>query len=309
MWQTFYHRVSAEHQLAVTYAGNPLGIPVLFLHGGPGAGCKLEHFRYFDLKRYWVVLFDQRGSGRSLPFGSLIDNTSQDLIDDIEQLRRLFGVDRWLLFGGSWGSYLALAYAIHHPDRISGLVLRSICLGRPEEHTWLYQFGASELFTHAWQQFRAFIPLAEQDDLLKAYYQRLMSMDFDTQWMAAQQWSSWMMACLALPLPEVWPQDVVEKQRFMAQVRIEAHYYHHQLFFPVNFVCDQLPRLSAIPAAIVHGQHDFLCPPANAVILHQHLSQAHLTIVANAGHLSSAPGMFDALVESLSLVASQLCLA
>ena len=298
MWQSFYHRVSAEHQLAVTFAGNPDGIPVLFLHGGPGAGCKLDHFAYFDLTRYWVVLFDQRGCGRSLPFGELNDNTSQDLISDIEHLRLALGVKRWLLFGGSWGSYLALAYAIHYPLNVSGMVLRSICLGRPEEHTWLYQLGASELFPEAWQDFQYFIPEAERADLLKAYYQRLMNHDE----LAAWHWSSWAMACLALSLPLVLPEDLTERQRWLAQTRIEIHYYYHQLFFPINFVRDHLSTLTHIPIEIVHGTHDFLCPPANAVTLKRYLPDATLTLVPQAGHLSSAPGMFDALMLALARI-------
>lgn len=299
MWQSFYHQVSAGHRLAVTFAGNPRGIPVLFLHGGPGAGCKLEHFAYFDLTRYWVVLFDQRGSGRSLPFGELNANTSADLIEDIESLRAYFGVSRWLLFGGSWGSYLALAYAIHHPEHVAGLVLRSICLGRPEEHDWLYRFGASELFAKEWHAFREFIPSEERDDLLGAYYHRLMALE---PCVAAFRWSRWAMACLELPLPDAWPEEGVARDRWLAQIRIEAHYYYHQLFFPRNFIFEQLARLAAIPLQIVHGQHDFLCPPSNAIALQRQLPHSTLTLVATAGHLSSAPGMFTALTAALQAI-------
>ncbi len=303
MYQSFYHKVTDDHQLAVTFAGNPAGIPVLFLHGGPGAGCKLSHCDYFDLSRYWVVLFDQRGSGRSLPYGALEHNSSSDLIQDIESLRRLFGVQQWLLFGGSWGSYLALAYAIHYPHHVSGMVLRSICLGRLEEHDWLYYRGASELFPDAWQAFTAFIPEAEHAALLAAYYQRLMSDDIAIAWPAAWHWSRWAMACLELPLPIAMPEDWAIRRQWLLQARIEAHYYYHQLFFPVNFVQINLPKLQNIPIQIVHGQYDFLCPVANAVILQRHLPHSQLTIVPKAGHLSAAPGMFDALIAALVALA------
>lgn len=298
MIQNFYCDVGAGHQLWVMFAGNPQGIPVLFLHGGPGAGCKLDHFAYFDLDRYWVVLFDQRGSGRSQPYGELNANTSQDLIADIERLRVLFGVERWLLFGGSWGSFLALSYAVHHPDRVAALVLRSICLGRQQEHDWLYCFGANQLFPQAWQNFCDFIATEERNDLLSAYYRCLMSVDPQLQWQAAWRWSSWAMACLELPAIEE-PQIAAERQRWIAQVRIEVHYFFHQLFFPPHHIFNALPGLNAIPTAIVHGTHDFLCPVDNAVSLQRLLPLSHLTLVPQAGHLSSAPGMFAALQQAL----------
>jgi proline iminopeptidase len=300
MIQSFYHLVNGQ-SLALSFAGNPQGIPVLFLHGGPGAGCKREHLTYFDLDRYWVVLWDQRGSGRSLPFGTLTDNTTQDLLADMESLRQLFGVERWLLFGGSWGSYLALSYALHYPERVSGMVLRSICLGRQQEHDWLYHFGANQLFPEAWQDFLTFIPKEEQSDLLTAYYHRLMASDFQLQWQAAWHWSCWAMACLQLAIP-CEPQTVSERRLWIAQVRIELHYFYHQLFSPKHFVVDSLSKINTIPLSIVHGAHDFLCPPNNAVTLHQKMPNSQLTLVAHAGHLSSAAGMFEALKAALAWV-------
>lgn len=303
MKQSFYVNVGQHHQCAVVLAGNPRGIPVLFLHGGPGAGCKLDHLAYFDLERYWVVLWDQRGSGRSLPHGELQENTTGHLLADIEHLRQLLGVSQWLLFGGSWGSFLALTYAIHYPKHVSGLVLRSVCLGREQEHDWLYRAGAHHLFPEAWHSFNQAIPADERDDLLTAYYSRLMNDDLSIAWPAAWHWSSWAMACLEIPLP-IEPQEREVRQTWLRQVRLEVHYYYHQLFLPKHFVWEALPSLQHVPLAIVHGCHDFLCPPDNAHALHQALPQSHLTMVANAGHLSSSPGMFEALQAALARVSA-----
>lgn len=305
MIQSFYVNVSEHHQLAVVLAGNPRGIPVLFLHGGPGAGCKLDHLAYFDLERYWVVLWDQRGSGRSLPHGELRDNTTQHLLADIEWLRRELGVSQWLLFGGSWGSFLALTYAIHYPAQVSGMVLRSICLGRQLEHDWLYRAGAHLLFPQAWQSFRQWLPHDEREDMLQAYYTRLMHEDHCIAWRAAWHWSCWAMACLELPLPAE-PQEVEIQKTWLRQVRLEVHYFYHQLFLPKHFVCDHLTTLRHLPLAIVHGSHDFLCPPDNAYALHQAMPASHLTMVEGAGHLSSAPGMFEALQAGLGWVGDRL---
>lgn len=301
MMHSFYLNVSEQHQLAVVFAGNPRGIPVLFLHGGPGAGCKLDHLAYFDLERYWVILWDQRGSGRSQPHGELHDNTTAHLLADIECLRQQLGVSQWLLFGGSWGSFLALTYAIHYPQHVSGMVLRSVCLGREVEHDWLYRAGAHLLFPEAWQRFCQWIPSSERGDLLSAYYQRLMTEDLAIAWPAAWRWSSWSMACLELPLP-LEPEDSEIQLAWLRQVRLEVHYFYHQLFLPKHFVVDALASIQHLPLAIVHGSHDFLCPPDNANALHQAMPHSHLTIVPHAGHLSSSPGMFEALQTALQRV-------
>lgn len=297
---SFYLHVSEPHRLLIRFAGNPHGIPVLFLHGGPGSGCKPEHLAYFDLSRYWVFLMDQRGSGHSTPVEALASNSTLELMADIEALRQQFGIDQWLVFGGSWGSFLGLAYALHYPRHVSGLVLRSVCLGRQQEHDWLYRFGANQLFPQAWRAFQGFIPRSQQQDLLSAYYERAMSQDLSVSWPAVWQWSCWAAACLELPAP-LEPETVEQRHRWLSQVRLELHYFYHQLFLPVHFVVDGLSHIHQ-PVAIVHGARDFLCPVDNAVSLHEQLPWSHLILVPEAGHLSSAPGMFEALCQALNWV-------
>lgn len=292
-------RVSDVHELYWEESGNPDGKPVVFLHGGPGGGTEAKHRRYFDPSVYRIVLFDQRGCGRSTPFASLEANTTWDLVADIEKLRVELGIETWQVFGGSWGSTLSLAYAETHPERVTELVLRGIFLLRKEEIRWFYQEGASWVFPDAWQEYWNHIPEAERGDLLKAYYARLTSDDPAVQRAAAKIWSVWegRTSCL---IPNV---DLINRtagdEFSLAFARIEAHYFVNdgwlvdgkELLAPAN-----IARIRHIPGVIVQGRYDVVCPAKSAWDLHQVWPEATLHIVKDAGHAASEPGTVHELV-------------
>ena len=294
-------RVSAAHELYYEQCGNPKGRPVVFLHGGPGAGLVPDYRRFFDPEAYRVILFDQRGSGQSVPHASLDDNTTWHLVADIEQLREHFGVDQWLVFGGSWGSTLALAYAETHPDRVSGLVLRGIFLGRQNEARWFYEDsqGASAIFPDNWENFLGVIPEAERGDMIGAYYRRLTSTDESIRQEAARAWSIWESSALRL-LPD---QDLIdefsEPEKAVALARIECHYFTNDCFFETdNYLLEHVDRIRHIPAVIVHGRYDIICPLMSAWELHRAWPEATFNIIPDAGHATSEPGITDALVRA-----------
>ena len=287
--------VEPPHVLYVEECGNPDGIPALFLHGGPGAGCEPYHRRFFDPAAYRIVLFDQRGAGRSQPHASLVDNTTPALIDDIERLRTALGIERWLLFGGSWGSTLALAYAQTHPQRVLGLVLRGIFLCRPWEIRWFYQEGANRIFPDYWQEFIAPIPENERDDLLRAHYRRLTSDDEATRLRSARAWSVWEGRTATLRPNQAVVDFFASPHTALSLARIEAHYFVHDTFLRPNQLLDDAYRLADIPGFIVHGRYDVICPLANAWDLKQVWSQARLEVVADAGHSAAEPGIAAAL--------------
>lgn len=291
--------VDHGHELYFEECGNPAGKPVVFLHGGPGAGCSAKSRRFFDPARYRIVLFDQRGSGRSTPHASLIANTTWHLVADIETLREHLGIERWMVFGGSWGSTLALAYAETHPDRVSELVLRGIFMLRRSELTWFYQQGCDALFPDAWEGFLAPIPPAERGDLMSAYHRRLTHADPAVQLEAARAWSIWEgSTSFLLQDPrhiEATGQDLFA----LAFARIECHYFVHGGFFERD---DQLlanvGRIRHIPSVIVQGRYDVVCPMRSAWDLHRAWPEAALRVIADAGHSAFEAGIVDALVEA-----------
>ena len=294
-------RVSAVHELYYEQCGNPKGKPVVFLHGGPGAGLVPDYRRFFDPEAYRVILFDQRGSGRSVPHASLDDNTTWHLVADIEQLREHFGVDQWLVFGGSWGSTLALAYAETHPERVSGLVLRGIFLGRQNEASWLYEDnqGASAIFPDNWEDFLRVIPEAERGDMIGAYYRRLTSTDKTTRQEAARAWSIWESSALRLLPDQELIDEFSEPEKAVALARIECHYFTNNCFFETdNYLLEHIDRIRHIPAVIVHGRYDIICPLRSAWELHRAWPEATLNIIPDAGHATSEPGITDALVRA-----------
>jgi proline iminopeptidase len=298
-------KVSPVHELYFEESGNPLGKPVVFFHGGPGGGTEPKHRRFFDPARYRIVLFDQRGCGKSLPFASLEDNTTWHLVSDIEAIREHLGIDRWLVFGGSWGSTLALAYAQTHPERVTGLVLRGIFLTRPEEVRWFYQEGTSWIFPDAWQEFLEHIPEAERGDMLRAYYARLTSADLVVQRAAAKIWSVWegRTSCL-VPNLELIARTAGEDFS-LAFARIEAHYFVHDAWLAgARSLLRNTAKLRGIPGVIVHGRYDVVCPVKNAWDLHQAWPEAELKIVADAGHAASEPGTTHELVSACDRFAS-----
>ena len=294
-------RVSAVHDLYYEQCGNPRGKPVVFLNGGPGAGLVPDYRRFFDPEAYRVVLFDQRGSGRSVPHASLDDNTTWHLVADIEQLREHFGVDQWLVFGGSWGSTLALAYAETHPERVSGLVQRGVFLGRQNEARWFYEDsqGASAIFPDNWEDFLRVIPEAERGDMIGAYYRRLTSTDESTRQEAARAWSIWESSALRLLPDQELIDEFSEPEKAVALARIECHYFTNNCFFETdNYLLEHVDRIRHIPAVIVHGRYDIICPLMSAWELHRAWPEATLNIIPDAGHATSEPGITDALVRA-----------
>ena len=291
--------VDARHALYYEQCGNPKGKPVVLLHGGPGGGCNAKMRRFHDPSKYRIVLFDQRGAGRSTPHADLVDNTTWHLVADIEALREHLGIERWQVFGGSWGSTLALAYAQSHPLRVTELVLRGIFMLRHWELQWFYQEGASRLFPEAWQQYLAAIPEDERHDLVAAYHRRLTSDDEATRLAAARAWSVWEAATSFLHIDPDFV-DSHEDPRFaLAFARIENHYFTHKGFFEVD---DQLLRdayrIAGIPGVIVHGRYDVICPVQNAWDLHQAWPKAELAITPTSGHSAFEAENVDALVRA-----------
>jgi proline iminopeptidase len=289
--------VDSHHTLYWEQAGNPRGIPVVFLHGGPGAGATATHRRFFDPNAYRIIIFDQRGAGRSTPLGELRDNTTAHLVADIETLRRHLGIERWVAFGGSWGSTLALAYAETHPERCRALILRGIFLCRQPEVDW-FLYGIRAFFPEAWRAFVAPIPEEERGDLLMAYYRRLTDPDPAVHLKAARSWSIYEGACSTL-LPN--PDTVAafgEDRMALGLARIEAHYFMHEIIPPERDLVANVGRIRHIPATIVQGRYDMVCPPASADELARAWPEAQYVTVADAGHSAMEPGIRAHLVAA-----------
>ena len=294
------HRLAVDerHSLYIEECGSTKGIPVLFLHGGPGAGCEPYHRRFFDPARYRVVLFDQRGAGRSLPHADLTDNTTWHLVADVERIRGYLGIDRWLVFGGSWGSTLALAYAQAHPERVRGLIVRGIFLCRDEEIRWFYQEGASRIFPDYWADFVAPVAEADRHDMLGAYHRLLTGADDIARMAAAKAWSIWEGRTATLVPSGAVVSHFGDPHVALSLARIECHYFVHQAFLRPNQLLEDAGRLAGIPGVIVHGRYDLICPLENAWALHQAWPGSELAIVPDAGHAASEPGIRSALVDA-----------
>lgn len=298
-YHTTYLPVSDLHRLYVEEVGHPQGKPVLFLHGGPGGGINPIYRQFFDPQRWRVILFDQRGCGRSLPHAELQDNTTWALVNDIETLRQHLDIDRWTVFGGSWGSTLALAYAQTHPDRCAGLILRGIFTLRQREIRWFYQEGASYLYPDAWEHYVAPIPEAERHDLIAAYYRRLTSPDADTRIRAAQAWSVWEASTSKLIQDPDLMAYFSEDEFAVAFARIECHYFMHRGFFDQDDqLLRQVDRIRHIPGVIVQGRYDVVCPATTAWELHRAWPEAKFILVQDAGHSAMEPGITTALLEA-----------
>ncbi|MFO7593872.1 MAG: prolyl aminopeptidase [Pseudomonadota bacterium] len=290
--------VDPPHKLHVEECGNPNGIPVLFVHGGPGAGCEDYHRRFFDPDRYRIILFDQRGCGRSAPHAELQGNTTRALVGDMETIREHLGIDKWLLFGGSWGSTLSLVYAQTHPERVSGMILRGIFLCRSQEIQWFYQHGAGRLFPDFWEDYLAPIPEAERNDMVSAYYRRLTCDNEMERMAAAKAWSLWEGRTSTLMPSEAVVDHFANPYTALSLARIECHYFMHDTFLEPNQILRDADRLKGIPGVIVHGRYDVVCPLDNAWQLHQRWPDAELKIIPDAGHSASEPGTVDALVQA-----------
>lgn len=292
-----YLEVDPPHNLYWEQSGNPDGVPILLLHGGPGAGATPTHRRFFDPDHYRIVIFDQRGAGRSTPAGCLERNTTAALIGDIETLRTHLKIDRWHIFGGSWGSTLALAYATAHPQRCLSMILRGIFLCEREEIDW-FLYGMRNIFPEAWEQFASLLPEDEQGDLLGAYYKRLTDPDENVRLQAAIRWSLYEGACSSL-LPNfetITTQD--QKNHALTLARIEAHYFLNEMFTPENSLLNSIDAVRHIPTVIVQGRYDVVCPIRTAHRLHQAWPEADYVVVPDAGHSALDPALRSRLIEA-----------
>lgn len=304
------HRLAVGdlHDLHVEECGNPEGLPVVFLHGGPGAGICAYHRRFFDPRRYRIVLFDQRGAGKSTPHAELRDNTTWHLVADIEAIREHLRIERWGVFGGSWGSTLALAYAQKHPERTLGLVLRGIFLGRPGEMRWFNELdgGASWIFPERWVRYLAHIPVAERDNMVEAYWRRLDSGDEAVRLAAAQAWGDWEGGSTTLLHDPDEPGIFEDPQAALSLARAEAHYFRHRLFLEPDQLLRDVGRIRRIPATIVHGRYDIICPVKSAYDLASAWPEADFHIVL-AGHSAADPAIVDVLVAATDALADRYC--
>ena len=294
-----YLRVSGLHEIYYEQCGNPGSKPVVFLHGGPGGGGDVAPRRFFDPARYRIILLDQRGCGRSRPHAELRENTTGDLIADLEALRERLRIDRWLVFGGSWGSTLSLLYAETHPERVTELVLRGIFLLRPSEIAWFYQQGAGELYPDAWEPYFNFIPAAERGDLLRAYHRRLTGSDAAVALEAAKVWSVWEGSTSHLRASPATIDRFRDDRFALAFARIEAHYFVNQAFMThPDQILREVGRVRHIPAVIVQGRYDVVCPMRSAWDLHRSWPEAELRVVPDAGHSAFEPGIVHELINA-----------
>jgi proline iminopeptidase len=299
--------VIGGHQLYVEEVGNPAGTPVVFLHGGPGSGLTPVMRQFFDPARYRIVLPEQRGAGRSTPLGELRENTTWHLVDDLEVVREYLGVDAWLAFGGSWGSTLALAYAQSHPTRVTGLILRGIYLVRRSERAWIYQSGLHNLQPEEWELFVAPIPADERDDILAAYYRRLVGDERDAAWRCANAWMRWEAVNSSLTPDPGLIAALTADDTVLPAAQILAHYVVNGGFFePETQLLDGVDRIRHLPAVIIQGRYDLCCPPVTAYDLARRWPEAALHIVADAGHSSLEPGTTNHLIRSTDRFADYL---
>ncbi|MEJ2565866.1 MAG: prolyl aminopeptidase [Gammaproteobacteria bacterium] len=299
-------RVDALHTLHIEECGNPQGLPVVFVHGGPGAGCEAYHRRFFDPNIYRIVLFDQRGAGHSTPHAELRNNTTQDLVSDMETIRRHLGIERWVVFGGSWGSTLGLVYAETHPERVLGLILRGIFLCTPGEIRWFYQEGASRIFPDYWDDYMKTVPVEERGDMVSGYYRLLTGGNEIARMAAAKAWSTWEGRCSTLRSRSEVVNHFSDPRTALSLARIECHYFMNDSFLEPDQIIRDAARLADIPGVIVHGRYDVVCPVENAWRLHQAWPQAELKIIADAGHSATEPGIIDALVSATHAMSTSL---
>lgn len=297
-YKTHQLNVETPHQLYIEECGNPEGIPVIFVHGGPGAGCSKQDRCFFDPERYRIILFDQRGAGRSTPHANLKNNNTQALVSDIEAIRELLGLEKWLLFGGSWGSTLSLIYAETYPNRVMGLILRGIFLCRPQDLNWFYQDGASHIFPDYWEDYLHPIPADERGDMMAAYYNLLTGSNELAKMGAAKAWSLWEGRCATLRPNHDMVEAFSDPHLAVSLACIEAHYFVNKAFLEEDQIIRNADLLAGIPGIIVHGRYDMVCPLDNAFALHRVWYDSELHIIRDAGHASREPSIVDALVRA-----------
>ena len=297
--------VDVPHRLYVEECGNPQGLPVLFVHGGPGAGCDGFHRRFFDPEKYRIILFDQRGCGRSAPHASIKNNTTQDLINDMETIRKHLNVEKWVLFGGSWGSTLSLLYAQAFPENVSGMILRGIFLCRQRDIDWFYKEGANRIFTDKWIELLKLLPEVDRGNVLIGY-SKLLSSDNELQRMgAAKAWAAWEGNCAILRLNPGAKNQMGDARTALSMARMEVHYFLNHGFIEENQILNNMESIKDIPGVIVHGRYDMICPVEQAFELHAHWLGSELNIIRDAGHASLEPGTVNALIKATDEMAKK----
>ncbi len=304
-YKTHHFDVESPHRLYVEESGNPKGLPVVFLHGGPGAGTGSYHRSFFDPERYRIILFDQRGCGKSTPHAELHSNNTQALVQDMDLIRETLGIERWVVFGGSWGSTLALVYAETHSERVQGLVLRGIFMCREKEIEWLYQNGASKLFPDYWEGYQRPIPEAERTDMVRAYYKRLTGDNEIERMGAAKAWSIWEARCATLKPSEKVVDHFADPFTALSLARIECHYFINNGFLVKDQILNNASKLQDIPGVIVQGRYDVVCPVESAWELHKAWSRSELKIIDDAGHSASEPSIASALLDATDMMADK----
>ena len=298
VFNSFNLKVSNLHSIFVEESGNKNGKPVIFLHGGPGGGISSSYRQYFNPKKWRIIMFDQRGCGKSTPFAELKENTTWDLVSDIEKIRNYLNIDKWVVFGGSWGSTLSLAYSQKHPTSCKGLILRGIFLVRKKEIDWFYQSGANNIFPDKWEAFIKPIHKDKRNNLLKAYYEILTGDNHEKKIEAAKAWSTWEGSSVRLILDENFISDFGDEKFAEAFARIECHYFMNNCWFPSeNYLIENIDKIRNIPCVIVHGRYDIICPVVQAWDLHKAWPEADLHIIPDAGHSIYEEGIKNKLIE------------
>lgn len=306
-YHEFTLRVESPHEIYVEECGSPDGIPILFIHGGPGSGCTEDQRRFFDPNVYRIILFDQRGCGRSTPHMALEGNNTQALVEDMEQIRKKLNIDRWALFGGSWGSTLGLVYAQAHPQRVLGMILRGIFLNRDTDIQWLFGgAGANKIFPDYWEEFLSIVPEDQRHNPLRAYYEMLTGEDEVHRMSAAKIWSSWEGQCATLEPNRQLLDHMKNPHHALSFARIEAHYFMHHCFLEPDQIMRNIHKIEEIPGIIVHGRYDIVCALDNAWELNKAWANSELHIIRDAGHSATEPGIIDALVRATKSLTHRL---
>ena len=294
------------HEVYVEQAGNPEGIPILFLHGGPGSGCSENHRRYFNPKHYRIILFDQRGCHRSRANGDFEHNTTQYILEDVESIRRQLGIKQLVLFGGSWGATMALLYAERYPEQIAGIILRGAFLARQEDFDWFVNAGVNRLLPDYWAEFASQFEFTTSAELILTIHQQLFSENAKTQLAAAKAWALWAGRVATHGFIDDYQLEIDDEAKLINEARIEMHYAKHRYFIEENQILNAIHRLPDVPIRIIHGRKDLTCLPQSSWLLHQVLSKSELILVNNAGHLANEPAMIDALINATDNMLTQL---
>ena len=304
-YQPFFLETGSRHSVYVELSGNPNGIPVIFLHGGPCSGTKPDHRRFFNPEHYQIILFDQRGCGQSLPFGELENNTTQDLIDDMERIRVQLNITKWLVFGGSWGGALGLLYAQQHKDNVLGLIVRGVFLARQQDMDWFAVLGANRIYPEQWRRLVECVPATAQVNLVEGLWETINSNDKVAQAQVAREWQAWNGQLAMGKAYQAQHQDVCVSEETIKQVRMELHYAYHRYFIVENQILGNCSLLENIPTMIIHGRYDLVCPMEAGLSLHQALSKSEFVVLPNAGHIAQHEEMIDALVSATDRFVAQ----